>query len=729
MSRKRWDRIACSLVVVALLAYGALLVNRRATAVGGSDSSGYASTARLMLSGRIVQPIRGLDQLELPDQFGTVLTPLAFLPGPRPRTEVPLYPPGFPVHIALTSLLAGSISPYIVSPLAAVLCLLLTYLLGRELGLSRPFACAGAAILGACPVFLFQATQTMSDIVATVWAVAAILFGLRSRRRDGWALAAGAALGIAVMVRPVNALVVFPLALAIPWRWKTIALLVAGGLPLAAFLLAWNHAAYGGYFQTGYSWLLGNLLAARNFPPRFWHYAYWVTVQLSPLVPIGWMAVVADRRLPGRDRAMLVVWFAAFFAFYCFWDAYEVWWYTRFLLPALPALIVGFLLVVQDAIGLLRGRAARGPIRGGIALALLLIVGAAELRISSRFSPLQLNGFVFSEVCQALAAKVPDGKALVLSKEFSGALRFHTNLTPVRWDKITPAEFIELRAKAAEKGYRIFASLLGYEIDLARPHIPGLWVPIGRIRGAVMWELKGPRITATACSSLIVPGPETCNGIDDDCNGAIDDIPRTSYTDQIDRNVPLAVLNAKDAGCSALDDSTWLRCNTAIYLHCSDLPCRTAGVGPLEWGPHGATIACMTTEEPRDVEADDLTQFGTCPVDASSTLGDRFECAKAIHGYCTSRGYASGLGPVASPRPTTWSLICLRTGHATALVTTYRALHAFHALCTGRNTLKTNPTFCTTAAKRYCVDKGHVAGFGPVADPDGNSPTIVCLDE
>jgi hypothetical protein len=33
-----------------------------------------------------------------------------------------------------------------------------------------------------------------------------------------------------------------------------------------------------------------------------------------------------------------------------------------------------------------------------------------------------------------------------------------------------------------------------------------------------------------------------------------------------------------------------------------------------------------------------------------------------------------------------------------------------------------------TAAKRVCQNLGHVSGYGPVADPDGMSPTIVCVD-
>ncbi len=66
---------------------------------------------------------------------------------------------------------------------------------------------AGAsAILAACPVFVFQAIQPMSDVVATFWVLAAVLCALLSRDDRRWALAAGFCFGAAVLVRPSNVL-------------------------------------------------------------------------------------------------------------------------------------------------------------------------------------------------------------------------------------------------------------------------------------------------------------------------------------------------------------------------------------------------------------------------------------------------------------------------------------------------------------------------------------------
>src|SRR5205814_377341 len=51
-----------------------------------------------------------------------------------------------------------------------------------------------------------------------------------------------------------------------------------------------------------------------------------------------------------RDRVhlMLALWWWPFFLFYSFYGPYETWWYTRFLLPAYPALIISALLAARD---------------------------------------------------------------------------------------------------------------------------------------------------------------------------------------------------------------------------------------------------------------------------------------------------------------------------------------------------------------------------------------------
>jgi hypothetical protein len=490
------------LAILSFLGYGALLISQTSFAVGGSDSAGYANTAKMIAAGRLIQPIEALGRLELPDRFDRVFMPLAYEPGPRPRTMVPLYPPGYPLHLAAAGILGGwEFAPHFVSPLATLFLVVAMYFLARELSLSRLLALVSAAILAGCAVLLFQAVQAMSDVVSALWATLAVLFALRSRKKEAWAAAAGAAFGIAILVRPTNALLALPLALALAWRPRTIAFFAAGGLPFAAIQLRWNAVIYGAPFRTGYSGILADGFAWRNFPLRFAYYARTLAQLFSPLVPLGWLVVVGDRSVPRRDRALLFLWFAAYLLLYCFWGPYEAWWYTRFLLPALPALVLASVLVGRDLLKLMP-EVSTGPARssrlGLVAAAVLLIaVAGAEYRRIRQWKPLGIaEGERIYPLCMDLVrSKLPE-RSLIVSMQMSGALRYYTAFQPVRWDWLTPADFSMLREHAEKRGYRLYALLAPLEEEAMtgaappRPGLPGKWKQIGQVRDVNLSELE-----------------------------------------------------------------------------------------------------------------------------------------------------------------------------------------------------------------------------------------------
>jgi hypothetical protein len=481
---------------VALLAYGYLLFWHASFAVGEADSSGYANTARLIASGRIVEPVDELQRLGLPDGFARLFIPLGFEPGPRPRTMVPYYPPGFPLHMALAGLAVGwNYGPFIVSPLAALVSLLLIYLAGRELGLSRVFSSAGGVILGLCPVFLFQAEQPMSDTVATMWALAAVVCALRSRRREGWAAATGAALGMAVLVRPTDALLLVPLLLTLRWRARTLRLFLLSGLPFALLFFAWNRAAFGGVLRTGYSAQLEGALAAGNFFERIRHYGYWLARMVSPLLPISWLAVALDRRVGRSQRAMLAAWFGLLLLFYCFWGPYEAWWYARYLLPGLPAVILAALLVLRDLRGPLFGEGRRhSRLWAPVAFVLFLVVLGVEYRFIRQFDVLRFGEgeTVFPDASRWAESKVP-ANSLVVSMHMSGALKYYTGLTPVRWDWIQPEQLPVLRESARARGQQWFALLFPFENAELEKRLPWRWVRVGAFRDVTLWQAEpGP---------------------------------------------------------------------------------------------------------------------------------------------------------------------------------------------------------------------------------------------
>ena len=489
----RARRVSGSLVAVAALAfYGGYLYRHACFAVGGSDSSGYANAARAIARGQIVEPLEALARFQLSPSIAAEFTPLGFVSGPGGVTLAPLYPVGFPLHLAAAGALFGwPVAPYLVSPLFALLSLALVYVVGRRLGLGRWMAAGAAAILAACPVFVFQAIQPMSDVVATFWCLAAIACALRSRESGRWALVAGFCFGTAVLVRPSNALLVVPLAFALPRDRRKLAAFVAGGVPCAAILLAYNSVCYGSPFETGYG-MTGHwgALAWANARTRVVTYSAWTVGLLTTVVCLGWLAALFDRKIAARDRALLGSWFAVLFVFYCFYAPADAWWYTRFLLPGLPALPLGFLLLVRDVSGATRSKVWARIVEAAAAIAVVLIVRAG-FRATRELGVLDMKHLqaAFPQSCALAESQLPPG-ALVLSMEMSGALRYYTRLTPVRWDTLDPVAFQSLRTATEAAGGRWFALLSKDEIAKAAPRVPGHWSFLGETGSVSLWRLE-----------------------------------------------------------------------------------------------------------------------------------------------------------------------------------------------------------------------------------------------
>src|SRR5262249_31397179 len=142
---------------------------------------------------------------------------------------------------ALAAVVLGwKYGPYLVSPFAAVVCLVLTFLIGIELGLKRFYAALGAVILGLSATVLFMGFQPMGDVVAMLWALTAMWAAVRARKRDIWALLAGFAVGIGFLVRPTQLLLLLPMAFALPLNRRTVLFAILGAIPPVAVFLAYD---------------------------------------------------------------------------------------------------------------------------------------------------------------------------------------------------------------------------------------------------------------------------------------------------------------------------------------------------------------------------------------------------------------------------------------------------------------------------------------------------------
>jgi hypothetical protein len=497
---RRSRRSAAAALGLLATAYAWLVFSNAGRSVGGSDSSGYYNAARALAAGRPLERIEPPSAPVRPEE-GHLFIPLGYVLGREPGTMATFYPPGLPLHFVAAAALAGwDLGPFLVSPLASVASLLLLYFLARELALSRIGSLAAVAMFAAVPVFSFFAVQLMSDVVAAAWAIATILLALKSRRHPNLAFAAGFAFGVGVLVRPTSAILVLPLFFAFEPRPRIWASFVAGGAPCAVFLFAFDRACYGGFLKTGYA--VGGVesgFAWANFPERFRHYVRWISAMMSPLVPAAWLLLGADGRRPLRTRLLLISWFGGFLLLYCFYGPYEAWWYTRFLLPGIPALPIAAVMLAESLLSRIRARAAlrpgaaAGALRAGRAAAAIafLVVCFVGIRLARRYDVLDIGRgeSIYPDGIRWASARVPKN-ALVVAMQFSGAMKAYHWGKLVRWDWMEEKNFPEFRQRMEAAGYVFYALTFPQEIPEMAAHLPGTWKPRGSYRQASLWELR-----------------------------------------------------------------------------------------------------------------------------------------------------------------------------------------------------------------------------------------------
>jgi hypothetical protein len=157
-------------------------------------------------------------------------------------------PPGWPAVLAV-GVLAGV--PWLVNPVLGAFCVLLTYVLLRGL-YPRRIARYATGLLAVSPWFLFLAMSYMTHMVTLAAALVAAVSVLKARQSGSfaWGALAGAGVGAASLVRPLDGLIVGVLIGA----WA----IGFGGIRLTGRALAGLAAAtaFVGALTLPYNWLL-----------------------------------------------------------------------------------------------------------------------------------------------------------------------------------------------------------------------------------------------------------------------------------------------------------------------------------------------------------------------------------------------------------------------------------------------------------------------------------------
>jgi hypothetical protein len=446
-----------ALAIAAAIAAFVVGVRWGTQAAGGSDSSCYMNEARLF--SRFTTHIDAPLAASAPwPRAAWTFTPAGHLPSPaRAGAIVPMCPPGLPIVMAIARWVHADL---LVVPLLGALAVWLTYMLGREI--DGPLTGAASAVLMACsPIFLYQVVQPMTDVPAAAWwLLAAVLVSdvsdvsdtsevsEVSDVSDTWgALAAGLAASMAILTRP-NLL---PLALivAIYLGRRSVAPFFVGLVPGIVVLALLNWRMYGSPVASGYG-AASDLFQLANIVPNLQRYGRWLWQTHTPVLAL---AIAAPFLVPRRAPAWLALALAsATIALYLPYRVFDDWWYLRFLLPAIPLLVVLSIATIRQladrALPQASNRGARENRRASFFSAfsavpvglIVVVLGAWWIQTARTGHAFDLRDWErhFIDAGRFAADRLPPNAA-VLTVKHSGSVHYYAGRPIVAWDTLDPA--------------------------------------------------------------------------------------------------------------------------------------------------------------------------------------------------------------------------------------------------------------------------------------------------
>jgi hypothetical protein len=503
-----WIVVAASLFA---LAFGVRYGTYSAT---GSDSYGYISEAEGWRRGqlRVEQPFAA--DLPWPD-VDTTLSPLAYRPAQGGHAIVPTVMPGLPLIMSLFLRVAGDCGAYYVGPLFGALAVWLCYRLGAKI--ESPGVGAGAAVLFAfSPIFLSQVIFPWTDVPSAACWTAVWVFVLD--RTKASALMGGIAASLAIAIRPNLApLIVMPAGFLIAHRGDWFRFLAAAA-PGAIFIAAVNAHLYGSPLASGYG-ELGPAFAWSHGIVNAERYGSWLVEAHTLLIAL---AVVALARTGSATRGWMAAFAGGVVASYLFYIEFDKWAFVRFLLPALPMLLV---LMVGCAawIAAPLPRAVQTLVFGcgGLLLVGHQFYGAATTAAVFNWQPHEHR---YTVVGRYIAEHTP-ARAIVVSMQHSGSIRFYSGRVTLRYDLLAPDWLDRAIAALRERGWRPYILLEEWEeapfkARFAAANEAGRlsWPPIARSTETIPVALYEPPGSAAATPGATADMPWIA---DRWCRGAV----------------------------------------------------------------------------------------------------------------------------------------------------------------------------------------------------------------
>lgn len=481
---------------IAVCVYAVFFARHVSPVAGPNDAGGYLTLAKTLLDGHVTAAPRTLQGTTAGDGDITPYLTTTFFATKDGRMSAE-YTIGFPLEIwAFAQFLPLRFAVPVVIWLQLILGVLFTRLLAKAFGLPDGWAWLAGGIVGLSPLYLFQALQPQSDGPALVWVTAAVYWAWTSREKPWHAILAGLATALAVLIRPSNLLCVVPIVFCLWGKWRQISWWVLAGLPGAIFLAWYNQELFGSWYRTGYGDQQTSGFGLGFISRTLRSYALWLPEFFTPVICLG-LAAPFFRSIAVHARLVLTSWVVVFATFYALWWAtWDTWFNMRYVLPAMPPMLVMALLVMHR----LSERYALPFFNAGTANRILpsaILLLALFGFLSARTVERRVLYWMHVNSSHAVAARwVRDhlpANAVIFAKVGTNPLWYYTDLVVIRSDHPRVRQSTAFFEEAIRAGRPVHALTYhfeerGFQWQGARrgsgyPDLPGTWERI-----AAPWE-------------------------------------------------------------------------------------------------------------------------------------------------------------------------------------------------------------------------------------------------
>jgi hypothetical protein len=210
---------------------------------------------------------------------------------------------------------------------------------------------------------------------------------------------------------------------------------------------------------------------------------------------------------------------------------------------------------------------------------------------------------------------------------------------------------------------------------------------------------------------------EVCDGEDDDRDGLVDEGLSVAVT-----ALSFDELTASHGDCSVTSDPVSPACHAATNRYCASTGCAVTGVPSVtvDFAGEQVALACLDDTRAQVIGTTFTTLYGYHEgCHSSSRQGP--ECNAAINRFCSASGLTTGFGPVENSGDDA-AVVC--TPGAAIYETSYTELSAFHGSCDGSN--ERMGYRCNEAFHRLCRSWGYESGFGPLEN-SGDLAYVACV--